>query len=200
MLVTMRSRDDNPTLEEWDEQIECAKLLNAHIVTDLNSLGIPETHDLNGCDCAAEIIQLAQQNDVKLCIETGRLSLLKQVGKRFDSIWFCLDTGFANVNSEHSFKEYVDELSPRIAHLHLTDNYGSTDDHVVLGLNGQMSRENWEYLLYVLQNQDNDIIGSLEMCPPLPGVMIRQASEFLFDALKWPNKPQKTAWISTLLS
>jgi hypothetical protein len=29
------------------------------------------------------------------------------------------------------------------------------------------------------------------MCPCMPAVMIKQASEFLFDELKWPNPPQK---------
>jgi len=42
MLVSMRSRDDNPTLEQWNEQIECARMLGANIVTDLQSLGIPD--------------------------------------------------------------------------------------------------------------------------------------------------------------
>ena len=199
MLVTMRSRVDNPTLEQWNEQIECAKLLKAHIVTDLNSIGIPETHDLNGCNFAEEVIHLAQQNDVKLCVETGRLPLLKQIGERFDSVWFCLDTGFANVDIEYSFKEYVDELAPKIAHLHLTDNYGRTDDHLPPGLIGGISTDNWQYLLKILRKYENDVVGSLEMSPPMPGVMIRQASDFLFDKLKWPDKPKKAEWITSLL-
>lgn len=200
MLVTMRSRNDNPTLDQWKEQIECAKLLNAHIVTNLNSLAIPETHDLNGCDFAGKVIQLAEENDVKLCIETGRLPLLKQMSKRFPSTWYCLDTGYANINKEYSFREFVDELAPRIAHIHLSDNYGKVDDHVSPGLHGGISKENWQYLLNVLDKYDNDIVGSLEMTPSTPGVMIRQASDFLFDVLKWPNKPEKAAWITAFLS
>ena len=42
MVVAMRSRSDRPTLEQWNEQIECAKLLNASIVTDLQNLGISD--------------------------------------------------------------------------------------------------------------------------------------------------------------
>jgi sugar phosphate isomerase/epimerase len=200
MLVALRSRDDNPTLEQWNEQIECAKLLKAHIITDLKNLGIPETHDLDGCDFAGKVIQMAEQNDVKLCIETGRLPLLKQLGERFESIWYCFDTGFANVNDEYSFREYVDELIPKVAHLHLTDNYGNTDDHVPPGLSGGMPRENWEYLLNALQECGNDVIGSFEMTPCMPGVMIRQASDFIFEELNWPNKPEKAAWLSSLFS
>jgi sugar phosphate isomerase/epimerase len=191
MEVVMRSRNNGPTLEQWNEQIECAKLLNASIVTNLKNIGIPDSPQLNGCGFAPEVIKLAEQNNVKLCLETGRLPVLKEAGKKFESIWYCLDTGHANLDSEHPFKQYVDDLAPKVAHLHLTDNYGHMDDHEPPGLQGGMPREEWDYLLNVLSKYDNDIIGSFEMCPCMPGVMIRQASEFLFDALKWPNRPQK---------
>jgi len=191
MEVVMRSRDDDPTLDQWAEQIECARLLGACIVTDLRNLGIPIEHDLNGCGFAGDVVKLADRNDVRLCLETGPLPILKQAGEKFESICYCLDTGYARLDSEHSFRQYVDDLAPRTAVLHLTDNYGETDDHEPPGLQGGMPRDEWDYLLEVLNQYDNDVVGSLEMCPCMPSVMIRQASEFLFDALKWPNRPQK---------
>lgn len=190
MHIAMRSRDDNPTLEQWSEQIECAKMLNANIVASLHSVGIPDTTELNGCGFAAEVVKLAERNNVRLCLETGRLPILKQAGKRFDSLWYCLDTGYANLDSEYTFRQYVDDLAPKVAHLHLTDNYGQTDDHVPPGLYGGVPLDNWNYLLNTLSKYDHEVIGSLEMHPCLPAVMIRQASEFLFDVLKWPNPPQ----------
>lgn len=191
MVVAMRSRSDHPTLEQWNEQIECAKLLNASIVTDLQNLGISDGPQPDGDGYAAEVVEMAEQNNVKLCLETGQLPILKKTGEKFESLWYCLDTGYVNLDSKYSFKQYVDDLGPRAAHLHLTDNYGETDDHEPPGLHGGISRQNWDYLLKVLSRYDNDIIGSFEMCPGMPGVMIRQASEFLFDLLKWPNQPQK---------
>jgi len=191
MLVSMRSRNDNPTLEQWDEQIQCAKLLGANIVTDTRSLHIPSGPELNGTGFTADVVKLAEQHNVKLCLETGELEVLKYVGEKFDSLWYCLDVGYANLDTKHSFKDYVDQLAPRVAHLHLTDNYGQIDDHEPPGLRGGIPRENWHYLLETLSKYDNEVIGSLEMCPCMPAVMIRQASEFLFDQLGWPNKPQK---------
>lgn len=191
MLVAMRSRSDSPTLEQWNEQIECAKLLGANIVTDIQSMGIADVPELNGCDFAEDIVKMAEDSDVKLCVETGRLSMLKQIGERFDSVRYCLDIGFANLDRQFSFKQYVDDLAPRVSHLHLTDNYGQLDDHEPPGLHGGISSENWDYLLKTLDKYDNDIIGSFEMCPCMPDVMIRQAREFLFDELKWPNPPKK---------
>ena len=191
MLVAMRCRYDGPTLDQWAEQIECAKLLNANIVTDLQSLGIPDEPELDGCGFAAEVVEMAEQQDVKLCLETGPLAMLKQAGRRFESVWYCLDTGYAHLDSEHSFRQYADELGSRVAHLHLTDNYGQVDDHEPPGLRGGVPLKDWDYLLEALSKHDNDVVGSLEMCPCMPAVMIRQASEFMFDAMKWPNRPQK---------
>jgi len=121
-----------------------------------------------------------------LCLETGPLPVLRQVGEKLGSIWYCFDTGYANLDPVFNFRQYVDELAPRVAHLHLTDNYGSVDDHEPPGLRGGISRENWDYLRNVLDKYD-------KMCPCMPAVMIRKASEFLFDVLKWPNAPQKRA-------
>ena len=191
MLVSMRSRDDDVTLEQWNEQLECAKLLGANIVTDLCSFGMPKGLEVNGCDFSEEVVKLADFHNVKLCLENGSLKKLKQVGEKFASVWYCLDMGRANLDSEFSFKEYVEQLSERVGHLHLTDNYGQTDDHEPPGLRGGIARQNWDYMLSTLEKYDNDVIGSLEMNPCMPAVMIRQASEFLFDELKWPNQPEK---------
>jgi len=191
MEVVMRSRDDGPSLKQWTEQIECAKLLNASIVSSLRSLGMPVDHGLNGTSFAQEVVELAGQQDVKLCIETGSLPILMQAGERFKSIRYCLDTGYAHLDSEHTFREYVDDLVPRTAVLHLTDNYGQIDDHEPPGLRGGMPREDWDYLLEALAKQDDDVIGSLEMCPCMPAAMIRRATEFLFDTLNWPDQPEK---------
>ena len=189
MLVVMRSRDDRPTLPKWNEQIECAKMLGANIVADLQGLGITNSIGPDTKSFVADVVKLAEQNKVKLCVETGRLPVLKKLGREFESLLFCLDTGSANLDGEFSFKQYVDTLAPRVVHLHLTDNFGRTDDHGPPGLPGGIAREKWDYLLNVLSKYDNDIVGSFEICPCVPDVLVRQASEFIFDVLKWPDRP-----------
>ena len=191
MLVSIRSRNDEPTLEHWNEQIECARVLDANIVTDLKSLSIPDGPELDGCEFATAVVKLAEFHNVKLCLETGSLPTVKQVGEKFDSVWYCLDTGYASLDPTFTFKQYVDDLGERVAHLHLTDNYGQVDNHEPPGLRGGIPRENWDYLLKSLSKYDNDVVGSFEMSPSMPDVMIRRAGEFLFDELKWPNQPQK---------
>jgi sugar phosphate isomerase/epimerase len=191
MLVSMRTRNDRASLEQWNEQIECAKLLGAQIVTDLRALRIGDDPEADGYDFAGEVVKLAEGNHVRLCLETGPLPVLKKIGKTFDSIVYCLDTGYANLGGRYTFKQYVDDLAERVQHLHLTDNYGQNDDHEPPGLRGGIPHEDWDYLLNTLSRYDNDVVGSFEMCPCVPAVMIRKGSEFLFDVLRWPGPPSK---------
>ncbi|MHC4151049.1 MAG: sugar phosphate isomerase/epimerase family protein [Planctomycetota bacterium] len=191
MLVSMRSRNDHPTLQQWDEQFECARLLNSDIVADLKSLGMQDKQGENGSDFIEQVVSLAEEKNVMLCIETGNLSTLKHLADRFDSIHFCLDTGYANLDPVFSFKQYIDDLAERITHLHLSDNYGRQEDHQPPGLKGGISREHWDYLLEALSRYDKDVIASFEISPSMPTVLLRQASEFVFDELKWPDRPQK---------
>ncbi|MGB7581824.1 MAG: hypothetical protein WBL85_05180, partial [Sedimentisphaerales bacterium] len=92
MLVSMRSRNDNPSIEQWAEQIGCAKLLKANIVADLQSLRMQGKNADDG-DFIADVVGMAKDEGVKLCIETGPLDMLKDIGRRFKSIWYCFDTG-----------------------------------------------------------------------------------------------------------
>jgi len=193
MLVSMRSRNDKPRIEQWDEQIECAKLLKANIVADLQSLGVGQSREVEDWDYLGDIVRMAEDNSIKLCIETGALDAVKHIGDKFDSVWYCLDTGYASADGEHSFREYVDALAGRVAHLHLAENYGRFDSHRPLGCQCGIAQEDWAHLLSSLKKYNNDIIGSLEMTPCIPVEMIRRASTFLFDVLKWPNRPKKSA-------
>jgi len=190
MQVSMRSRDDDPNLEQWAEQIECAKLLNANLITDLKSMGFSNGKPINGDDFPAKIVGIAEKNDVKLCIETGDLETVKNIEKKYPSIYFCIDTGFANVDPNVPFEKYVDELTEKTIQLHLTDNYGKNDDHEPPGVRGGISQEKWNYLLDVLDKYDHEVIGTFEMSPCMPHVMIQHASKFLFDVMKWPGRPE----------
>lgn len=189
MLVSLNSRKDGPTLNEWNEQIQCAKMLNAPIVADLQSLCISDQLGIADWAFAADVVKKAEDNNITLCIETGSLPAVLQVGKKFDSIKYCLDTGHAHLDPKHSFKEYVDKLAERITYVHLTDNYGRIDDHEPPGVKDGMPHENWSYLLEELSKYDNEIIGSFEMFPSMPGTMIKQSCRFLFDVIGYPNRP-----------
>ena len=190
MTVSLYSRTDGPTIQEWEEQIQCAKLLDAPIVADLRSLCISEDFGIADWDFAGDVIKTAQANNVTLCVETGSLNAILQVGEKFDSVKYCLDTGYAYIDPNIHFNEYVDKLAERTAYIHLTDNYGTLDDHEPPGVRGGMPKENWYYLLEGLEKFDNKVIGAFEMFPCMPGTMIRTGCKFLFDVVNWPDRPQ----------
>jgi sugar phosphate isomerase/epimerase len=196
MLVSMRSRrgtNGGINLDKWQEQLECAKMLKANIITDLRSLGMPPGENTNGSTLADEVIKLAEDLDVMICVETGSLDNVLKAGERFESLRYCLDTGFAHLDANYNFQQYVDKLIDRTTHLHLSDNYGRIDDHEPPGLKGGMPVENWHYLLEKLQENNSDVIASLEMSPSMPAVMLRQATQFLFGQMSWPDQPEKAA-------
>ncbi len=192
MLVSLHCRQDRPTLSQWDEQLQCARMLGAHMITNLESLGLGDPAGEADWTFAARVVETAQSCGVPLHVENGNLPLLLELGRRFEYIRYCLDTGHAYLDPHYTFRQYVEALAERIGYLHLTDNYGGLEnhEHEPPGVRGGMPRENWDLLLHTLQQYDHDVIGSLEMYPCLPGTMIRQGSKFLFDIIGWPNRPQ----------
>ena len=191
MTVALHGRCDGPTLAEWDEQLRCARELDAPIVTDLSSLCISEKFKMADWDFVEDVIRLADKYGVTLCVENGSLDLLLELGNKFDSIRYCFDSGHAHLDSEHTFREFVDALADRTAYVHLTDNYGDFDDHEPPGVRGGIDKGDWDYLLNRLQKNDKPIIACLQMIPTMPGTMIRHSSQFLFDVMGWPNRPKR---------
>ena len=191
MKVLLHGRVDGPTMEEWQEQILCAKMLGASITTHLESICVSDTLDVADWSFAGDVVAFAKENGVMLCIETGRVRTMLEVGSRFKSIYYCFNTGHARLNDDEDFETYVDEMAQRTRIVHLTDNYGQFDDHQPPGVHGGIGRHSWNYLLDALKRYDNDIIGSFEMFPSMPGVLIKCASNYIFDQLGWPDQPKK---------
>ena len=190
MLVTLHGRDDGPTINEWAEQIECAKTLDTCIVAGLDRLCVSDQLGVADWGFVKDVVDIADKHGVKLCIEAGSLPVLLKVGDKFASVDFCFDTGFAHIDPDSDFKQYVDSLAERTTYLHLADNYGRHSDHEPPGVRGGMPNENWKYLLDGLLKYDNDIIASFEMTPSMPGTMIRQGARFLFGKQGWPGQPK----------
>ena len=49
---------DRPSLEQWDEQLQCARELKANVVADLSSLRISQNVERNGYEFAGEVAGL----------------------------------------------------------------------------------------------------------------------------------------------
>jgi len=113
MSVCLSSRNDGPTLEEWLEQIRCARMLSAPIVANLQSLCVSDKLGIADWNFASEVVKMAEDNGVMLCVETGSLPVILEVGDKFDSVRFCLDCGFAHLDPKNDFQTYIDKLAPK---------------------------------------------------------------------------------------
>lgn len=64
-----------------------------------------------------------------------RPQVMAQLLQRVDSdrLRFCFDVGHCNLFSAASIREWMDELAPYVAEVHLHDNLGQEDDHLAIG-------------------------------------------------------------------
>ncbi|MDH7499285.1 MAG: sugar phosphate isomerase/epimerase family protein [candidate division NC10 bacterium] len=64
-----------------------------------------------------------------------RPQILGQLLRRVDSdrLRFCFDVGHCNLFSAVPIREWMDELAPYLAEVHLHDNLGEEDDHLAIG-------------------------------------------------------------------
>lgn len=88
------------------------------------------------------ILREAAARPMRLALENGPLDLLSQVLERmadhpaFNHLGICIDTGHANMHSrlyESPAQEFIRAFKSRVIHLHLHDNRGQEDEHLVPG-------------------------------------------------------------------
>jgi sugar phosphate isomerase/epimerase len=100
----------------------------------------PKIHwDLNR-ESLKRILSYGEAAGVKIGVENmpGNQSFLLEKSSEFQDLigeglplQMTLDVGHANTTSQ--LKDFLREMRPRIAHVHLHDNMGQKDDHLVVG-------------------------------------------------------------------
>ncbi len=90
-----------------------------------------------GRDAAEYYSILAEQYDINIFIENFSdvdFDPLSRMMRHVDSdkVKVCLDIGHANY-TRHSIDEWFEALGDNIGYIHISDNTGSWDDHMVLG-------------------------------------------------------------------
>lgn len=71
------------------------------------------------------------------------------------ALWFCVDIGHARLNNE--LDDVINRLGPLARQIHFTDNFGSADDHLIIG------RGNFDYSPHLNFFRDFDGILLLEV-------------------------------------
>lgn len=111
---------------------------------DVGTLAARWDMQLNEEDIAriADILEQAAARSLRLSLENGPPDLLTHVLEQMadhpahDYLGICIDTGHANMHSrlyESPAPQLIRRFRSRLIHLHLHDNHGERDEHLVPG-------------------------------------------------------------------
>lgn len=89
------------------------------------------------------------------------LRLFKDLFRRFPDLAFHLDVGHANLNvTANSTYNYLRRFKRKLAHIHLSDNFGHTQDlHLPIGAGGIP----WNHILKMIKNSGYDGSFTIEV-------------------------------------
>lgn len=110
--------------------------------------------------------RLAVERNITLMLENtfnGKesIKLLKNLFRRYPQMGFLLDVGHANLNTiSNTSLQYIQSFKKQLRHVHLSDNFGRTDDlHLPLGA-GAIP---WQPILKMIKNTGYDGTFTLEV-------------------------------------
>jgi sugar phosphate isomerase/epimerase len=130
-------------LDELRRSIDAAHILNASLCTT-HFRGWP-THlsDAAGYEYYKQMYEIlirhGAEQGVAVALENGtdnrhQLKYFREIFHRLPGLKLLFDIGHGNVNTAKSItRDYLFALSDRLAHIHISDNGGQTDDHLPIG-------------------------------------------------------------------
>lgn len=110
----------------------------------------------------SKILDTCEKYNITLCLENlRRLDYLDYVFKHLDSdkLKFCFDSGHANSMTKNISNFPWDEFGKKLACLHLNDNNGDKDQHLI-PFGGNI---NWDALMKVISFYNRSITLTLEV-------------------------------------
>jgi sugar phosphate isomerase/epimerase len=137
------------SLDEMRDSLETAVALGAEKIVFhpglIRGMGshVMSTAKRLAMESIAEIVAAADHASVTLCIENMfpaygaffEVDEYTAIFHRFPQLKMTLDTGHANIRSNRGSRlmAFFDRFTDRIAHIHLSDNSGKSDEHLPLG-------------------------------------------------------------------
>ena len=142
-------------LDTIKEEIDLAAFLGADpLVVHPRSLGL-ESGTWDACrqraigsselEAIGGILSYARERSVRLALENGAMDVLQAVADAFpadeaggpeSSLGICIDVGHANLHRDlfaNPAAAYLRAFGDRLVHLHVSDNSGAGDEHLVPG-------------------------------------------------------------------
>jgi len=182
---------------DWDvlkEEIDMCHFLGSWIlVVHPKSLGImvstlPEPILPEHVECdwetLAGLLPYARERGVRIALENGPLEILRGVLEKLkshpdrDQLGICIDVGHANLlhdQFESPVLRFLDEFETHLIHLHLSDNYGLSDEH---RMPGQGSID-WDMVIPRISGMNYTEAFVLESKVPQPLAVAEAARRFL---------------------
>ncbi|MFP4445762.1 MAG: sugar phosphate isomerase/epimerase family protein [Desulfosudaceae bacterium] len=116
-----------------------------YVVSEKMRQRIPQVAELQwnlNLEALRQLAEHARQRDIALCLENigfeprtidRNADDMLAIRAAVDSpaLWFCVDIGHARLNGE--LDDVITRLGPHARQIHFTDNFGITDDHLIIG-------------------------------------------------------------------
>jgi sugar phosphate isomerase/epimerase len=179
------------------EEIDLAAFIGADpLVVHPRSLGLESgtwdaclrrTIDSSALAVIAGILSYARERSVRLALENGAMDVLQAVADAFPAdgadgpgsrLGICIDTGHANLHRDlfaNPAAAYLRAFADRLVHLHVSDNLGTGDDHLVPGT----GTIDWRSIADALRRIGYRGTIVLELAEPGPAEAARRAAGFL---------------------
>ena len=160
------------------KEVDMAAFLGANLlVTHESTLGLRSGDQSAGNECCRDVLDYARSRNVRVALENGTFETLDKALGMVEDLGICLDIGHANIDAR-GVGQFLERFGSAICHVHLSDNYGQTDDHLVPG-DGYISMEDWRSLLKTLRSAGFSGTSVLELNTTEPRTSAKRAREFL---------------------
>lgn len=164
----------------WDEKNEIADIVTNDYISQIESISGSDAQNfvvhLSGFEPGKtfkfglkrieKILENCKKNNIKLCIENLEYPkqtdyILKNISH--ENLYFCYDAGHKNCFSPTS--KIAHKYSSILSATHIHDNFGTRDDHMILGLGTtniknlakELFKSNCEYLTAEIKYKNSNI-------------------------------------------
>ena len=148
-----------------------AKIMNTHFDKPPKFFTDRQTVDWH-IEVLGPLCEEAAGVDVTIVLEQvpfaggNQLEMIDELLEAVSLLRFHLDSGHAKLERGHDrWDEYIDRLGPKLAHVHLSDNDGTSDQHLPLGA-APRSTTDWPEHIRKLKASGYDATITLEVFAP----------------------------------
>lgn len=168
-------------------EIDLAKRFNIrNLVMHVTGGNTPPPANMSGVEKVKKIVDYCEKKDINLCLENLRcLDYLDIIFKNIQSpkLKFCFDSGHANYMTKNLENFPWEKFGEKLCCLHLNDNDGSKDSHLV----PFCGNINWGVLLKKILTFNNQVGLTLEVRANSDELSALSEKEYLkkcFDSLQ----------------